>query len=619
MDDEQTIPRRILELAARRGGRPALRHKVEGHYRPVSWQELDLQVRTFARALLALGLRPGERVAIMANNGPEWVFADQGIMAAGGVSVPVYHTEGLDAALHILRDSGSRFLFLYSPLLAREWAERLPEVPQLERIILLEGEPPHTLFMRKEEFLRQAAAVAPTRLDETLASGRAEDLATLVYTSGTTGFPKGVMLSHRNFLSNVAAATELFAIGDGDECLSFLPLSHVFERMAGYYLMLLQGAVIAYAESVDLVPANLAEVRPTVLISVPRLYEKMYARIMERALGGGALKKQVFFGALHLCQGLVRKQLRGEQPGMLLRRSAEIARSLVFAKLRAPLGGRLRFFVSGGAPLGRDIAEFFLAVGVPIYEGYGLTETAPVLAANSPAAIRPGTVGRPLPGVHLRIAEDGEILAQGPGVFQGYWGQPEETRAAFTEGWFRTGDIGEIDADGFLAITDRKKDLIVTAGGENVAPQFLEGRFKSDKFIAGAVVFGDRKPFLTALLVPNFENVEKFARTEGIPFLNHCDLVSHPRILELIRQRVDLVQEGFPPFQRIKRFTLLSRDFQKDEVTPTLKVRRKEVFAHFGTIVEGMYLPTDHAMHDSAFCVVEPDAAGGINPRSPGA
>jgi long-chain acyl-CoA synthetase len=605
MNSPQTIPQRILKLAAERGDRPALRHKVQGSYQTITWQEFSLQVRNFSRSLLALGLVPGERVAIMANNGPTWAFADQGAMAAGGVTVPIYHTEGLEAALHILRDSGSRFLFLYSPLIAREWADRLPEVPQLERIVLLEGEPPHPLFMGQEEFLGLAPAVAPSDLEEMVAAGHADDLATLVYTSGTTGLPKGVMLTHRNFLSNVEAATQLFAIGEEDECLSFLPLSHVFERMAGYYLMLLQGAVISYAENFDSVPANLTEVRPTVLISVPRLYEKMYARIMERTLGGSVLKKQLFFGALKLCRHELQQQLRGERPGLLLRRSAKMARAVVFAPLRARLGGRLRFFVSGGAPLGRDIAEFFLAVGMPIYEGYGLTETAPVLAVNTPDAVRPGTVGRPLPRVSLRIAEDGEILAQGPGVFQGYWGRTEETRDAFAGAWFKTGDIGELDADGFLTITDRKKDLIVTAGGENVAPQFLEGRFKSDKFIAGAVVFGDRKPFLTALLVPNFENIEKFANEQGLPFLNHCDLVNHPVILELIRQRVDHIQEAFPPFQRIKRFTLLSRDFSKSEVTPTLKVRRKEVLKHFGTIVEGMYLPADHAIHDSGFCVVD--------------
>lgn len=602
MGYQQTIPQAILQLAASRGEGAALRHRAGGSYHTITWREVDEQVRTYACALIALGLRPGERVAIMANNRPMWVFADQGAMAAGGVSVPIYHTEGLDAALHLLRDSGSRFLFLFSPLVARELSERLPEAPGLERIILLDGEPSHPSFLSVAEFLRLAASVPATALEETLAAGRADDLATLVYTSGTTGVPKGVMLSHCNFLSNVAAVTELFPIGAGDECLSFLPLSHVFERMAGYYFMLLRGAVISYAESFDSVPANLAEVRPTVLISVPRLYEKMYARIMERVLNGGILKKQVFFGALRLCQHMVQMQLRGERPGLLLRQTAEVARSVVFAKLRAPLGGRLRFFVSGGAPLGRDIAEFFLAVGIPIYEGYGLTETAPVLAANCPSAIRPGTVGRSLPGVQLRIAEDGEILARGPGVFQGYWGQAEETATAFVNSWFKTGDIGELDADGFLAITDRKKDLLVTAGGENVAPQFLEGRFKSDKFIAGAVIFGDRKPFLTALLVPNFDNVEKYAREEGIPFLNHCDLVSHPRIIELIRQRVDLIQEDYPPFQRIKRFTLLSRDFSREEVTPTLKIRRKEVLANFGTIVEGMYLPMDHGLHDKGFC-----------------
>jgi long-chain acyl-CoA synthetase len=280
---------------------------------------------------------------------------------------------------------------------------------------------------------------------------------------------------------------------------------------------------------------------------------------------------------------------------------------VVFAPLREHLGGRLRFFVSGGAPLGRDIAEFFFAVGLPIYEGYGLTETSPVIAANTPQHFRLGTVGRPVPGTEVRIADDGEILARGPGVFQGYWNQPEQTAEVFDDGWFMTGDIGHLDADGFLAITDRKKDLLVTAGGENIAPQVLENVFKTDKFITNVLVYGDRKPYLTALIVPNFDNIEKFAKEHRIDFLNHCDLVNHPQVLRLIRDRIDLHQVNMPPIQRIKRFTLISRDFSgsEGEVTPTLKIKRKVVARHFHRVLEEMYLPHDHGVHDNGFCIVE--------------
>lgn len=602
-----TLPRMVLHQARRLKGQTALRRKEKGAYRNISWDKLEEHVRLFARGLLALGLQRGERVALMAPNCPEWAYVDLGVLSCGAVSVPVYHTEGLSTLLHIVKDSGSRFLFIHSPLLTRELAEHLDELPELERVILLEGETENPEIISRDDFQKGAERVKTGEVDHTLAQGNAADIASIVYTSGTTGLPKGVILTHLNILSNIEACCRLFDIGEEDECLSFLPLSHVFERMAGYYFMLYQGATIAYAENVDSVPLNLTEARPTVVMSVPRLYEKMYARVMERVLSGPWIRKQIFFAALKSCRALVRKELAGEEPGPLHRLLAETARTTVFAPLRSHLGGRLRFFISGGAPLGRDVAEFFLAAGLPIYEGYGLTETSPVIAANSPGALRLGTVGRPIARTEVRIAEDGEILVKGPGVFQGYWNHPDATEEAFIDGWFKTGDVGTLDADGFLAITDRKKDLIVTAGGENIAPQHLENLFKSDKFLANAMVYGDRKPYLTALLIPNLENLESYARHKKIDFLDYCDLVNHPQILHLIRRRIDSLQEGYPTFQRIKRFTLLSRDFSKEEMTPTLKVKRKLVTERFHKILEEMYLPQDHGMHDSGFCAMEDD------------
>jgi long-chain acyl-CoA synthetase len=359
------------------------------------------------------------------------------------------------------------------------------------------------------------------------------------------------------------------------------------------------------------------EVHPTIVISVPRLYEKVYARILERALAGPWLKRQLFFAAKRAGLAHTRTLLSGRQPSVFLRLAAATAQHLVFSRLRAPLGGKLRFFISGGAPLAKEIAEFFLAAGLPIYEGYGLTETSPVLSANFPGKHRPGTVGRPLANTTIRIAADGEILARGPGIFSGYWNDPDRTAAAFTDGWFQTGDIGEFDPDGFLVITDRKKDLIVTAGGENVAPQNLEGLFKGDKFIASSMVYGDRKPFLTALVVPNFDNLEKFARRHEIVFLNHCDLVNHPKILALMRSRIDLLQQDLPAFQKIRRFTLLSRDFCGDEVTPTMKLRRRIISEKFHQVLEGMYQPQGHGIHDTGFCVVDDHSASGAGrPRN---
>jgi long-chain acyl-CoA synthetase len=581
----------VLEQARRLRGRPALRCKEKGAYRDILWEDLEKSIRSFGRGLLGLGVARGERVAIMAPNRPEWVYADLGSMACGALSVPIYHTEGLKHILYILKDSESRFLFIHSPLVAEALIQHHGELPHLKRIVLLEGVLPYARCLSLNDFLRQAEKVADADLDRWIEAGAQEDVATMIYTSGTTGPPKGVLLTHANFLSNIEACIQQSEIGEGDECLSFLPLSHVFERMAGYYLMLHQGAVIAYAESLDTVPVNLLETHPTIIVSVPRMYEKLYARIMERVLSGRWLSKQIFFAALKAGKTFAVRELADERPSLLLRWGAALGRKIIFAKMKERLGGRLRFLVSGGAPLGKPLAEFFMAAGIPIYEGYGLTETSPVIALNTPGATRLGTVGRPVPGTEVRIADDGEILVRGPGVFCGYWKKSKETNEVFINGWFKTGDVGWLDEDGFLTITDRKKNLIITAGGENVAPQNLENLFKTDKYIANAMVYGDRKPYLTALLVPNFDNLEKYARTNKLDFVSHCDLVAHPAVLELIQQHIDSLQKELPSFQKIKRFTLLPRDFSREdgELTPTLKVKRNIVATRFHNVLEEMY------------------------------
>jgi long-chain acyl-CoA synthetase len=366
---------------------------------------------------------------------------------------------------------------------------------------------------------------------------------------------------------------------------------------------------IAYAESVDTVPANLMEIRPTIVISVPRLYEKIYSRILERVTTGPWLKKQIFFLAVRAGKKSVTRQQQGLEAGMLLKIALSLFDKLVFAKLQERLGGRLRFFISGGAPLVKEIGEFFLAVGIPIYEGYGLTETAPVIAVNSPGHHRLGSVGRPLSNLNITFAADGELLVEGPSVFQGYWNQPDMTAQALRDRWFSTGDIGHLDEDGYLFITDRKKDLIVTAGGKNIAPQELENQLKTDKFIANLMVYGDRKPYLTALVVPDFEALQKYADYKHIDFLDLCDLVRHPQVLNLIRRRIDRLQHEAPSYKRIKRFTLLSRDFSADEgeVTPTLKLKRKQISKNFAAVLEDIYRTRGQAIHDTSYCVVAPE------------
>jgi len=603
----ETLAKMILRQAESYGAKTALQRKVDGTYTDISWNEMATNIAAFARSLSALGIGQGDRVAIMAPNCPEWVYADIGALSCTAISVPVYHTEGFDTLRHIVNDSGSRILFLASQLLAREVADQWEEMGSLEKVVMIEGQPDHPNMLSLSDFRALGDSVKDSDVKQRLDAGAGGDLATLVYTSGTTGVPKGAMLTHRNILSNIEACAQLYAITESDTCLSFLPLSHIFERMAGYYFMLSKGVTIAYAENIDSVPLNLTEVQPTIVISVPRLYEKMFARVMERVLAGPWIRKQIFFAAVKIGRAHVARQLAGQPDPALLKIGLALAGKLVFSKLRERLGGRLRFFISGGAPLVQNVAEFFLAAGIPIYEGYGLTETSPVLACNRAGAIRLGAVGKSVPGTEIKIADDGEIIARGPGIFKGYWQNPEKTAEVLQDNWFHTGDIGEIDADGFLKITDRKKDLIVTAGGKNIAPQFLENLFKTDKFLANAVVYGDRKPFLTALLVPNFDNIEKYARYKKIDFLNHCDLVNHPRILDLVRRRIDRMQASLPSYSRIKRFTLLSRDFTADEgeVTPTLKIKRKAVAANFQQVLEGMYLATDHGNHDTGFCVIE--------------
>src|SRR5581483_11489839 len=378
---------------------------------------------------------------------------------------------------------------------------------------------------------------------------RPDDVATLIYTSGTTGEPKGVMLTHDNLYSNVMASTVAVPFAGDDTCLSFLPLSHIFERMAGHYLMIATGTSIAYAESVDTVPENLVEVRPTIVLSVPRLYEKMYARVLENALSGGAAKKRIFEWARGVAERWANVRLAGGTPAGLLALQYRLAQKLVFSKLKARTGGRLRYFVSGGAPLAAEINKFFYAAGLEILEGYGLTETSPVISVNTPKNFRIGTVGKPVAGVEVMIAADGEILTRGPHVMKGYYNKPAATADAIdAEGWFHTGDIGEL-RDGFLAITDRKKDIIVTAGGKNIAPQPIENKVKTNKYVSQAVMIGDKRKFPILLVVPDWDAVEKWAQYKQIGYTSRADLMANPALREKMEREVAQELEGLARFE----------------------------------------------------------------------
>jgi len=572
----------------------ALRRKIDGHWKPISVAELHDQVRAASAAFRELGIRPGDRIALLSENRLEWAITDYACLTARCAGVAVYPTLPPKQIAYILRDSGASAVCLSTAAQLAKVQEIRGELPALRHVIGFDQGLGGSGVLGFEELLARghgAKGRYPDWRDDAL---RAEpgDLATLIYTSGTTGEPKGVMLTHGNIASNVVTSMDILPITDRDECLSLLPLSHIFERMAGHYLMLAAGVVINYAESIDLVPQNLLEVRPTIACAVPRLYEKIYARILEAASTGPAFKKKLFFWARRVGAEWTERRLAGRAIPLDLKLARGIADRLVFSKLRERVGGRLRYFISGGAPLSPEIAKFFYAAGLQILEGYGLTETSPVVSVNTPEHYKIGTVGRPIHDAQVRIAEDGEILVRGPLVMQGYYNKPEATREVLEpDGWFHTGDIGELDLEGFLRITDRKKDLIVTAGGKKVAPQPIEGMLKLNRFISNAVMLGDRRKFPIALLVPNFERLEPWARETGLSWKDRDDLVKQPEVEEHLASEARKSLRDLARFEVPKKFVILARDFsiESGELTPKLAVKRKVVEQNYEAAIEAAY------------------------------
>ncbi|HET7024845.1 MAG TPA: long-chain fatty acid--CoA ligase, partial [Gemmatimonadales bacterium] len=512
--------------------RPAvMRHKRDGAWRPISYVELYARVRDTSFGLAALGVAKGDRVAILSENRPDWAVADYACLALGAADVAIYPTLPAKQIEYILRDSGAVAVCVSNATQLAKIREIRANLPALKHVIGFDPDTKGAGVVWMDELLERGRGAGGDEAEwrrQALAA-RPDDVATFIYTSGTTGDPKGVMLTHGNITSNVVAGLAVLGLQSDDECLSFLPLSHIFERMAGHYVMMQSGTIINYAENFDSVPANLIETRPTVVLSVPRLYEKIYARVLESAMGGGPVKRNIFFWAKRTGEECIDlQQARKPIPGAL-RFGRALADRLVFSKLRARTGGRLRFFVSGGAPLAADIARFFHAARLPIYEGYGLTETSPVICVNSVEHLKIGTVGRPVPGVEVKIAPDGEILTRGPHVMKGYYQKPEATREVIdAEGWFHTGDIGDLDLEGFLKITDRKKDIIVTAGGKNIAPQPIENAVKGSKFVSNAVMLGDKRRFPVMLVVPNFGNLQAWARHKQLAFADDGALIALP-------------------------------------------------------------------------------------------
>jgi len=569
----------------------AFRHKRNGKYSNISHkQTLDL-VDSASQGLLALGLAKGDRVALLSENRYEWVLADLAILSAGQINVPIYATLPAKQIEYMLKDSEARAVFVSTPEQLAKIESIRQGLPNLSHIIVFETDAANDSNITLEQLAQRGADSPQTEpYKERIATIGKYDWASIIYTSGTTGDPKGVILNHWNFVSNVLGALDLFELGPNDRCLSFLPLSHVLERTGGYYAMMYAGATIAFAENVDTVPQNLLEVAPTVMVSVPRLYEKMYARILDTVTAGSSIKKGLFFWAIGVGKRYVNEMLEKRLKGST-KFQYHIASRLVFAKLKARTGGKLRFFISGGAPLAREIAEFFYAAGLPVMEGYGLTETAPVLTLNSFENFRFGTVGKAVQGVTIRIAEDGEILAKGPNIMLGYYKKPDLTNEVLDGEWFHTGDIGHIDNDGFLTITDRKKDLIVTAGGKNIAPQPIENLLKTNKYIAEAVVIGNKRKFIAAIIVPNMDNVRTFATAAGLSDQSDAELVKDPKVVQKFNSEIDQLSEHLASFERIKKFVLLQKDFtiEGNELTPTLKVKRAIIEAKMKDEIDALY------------------------------
>jgi long-chain acyl-CoA synthetase len=575
-----------------------LRFKRGETWHDISSAEFRRAVEELSMGLRALGLERGERAGILSENRPEWAFADFAALAAAAVDVPIYATLTPTQILYILNDSETKMLFVSTPAQARKVQEIRAQATHLQHVIRMEEMPADaaagTISIDEvREKGRPALQADPEAVRTRAAEVTATDLATLIYTSGTTGDPKGVMLTHRNLVSNTVGSSQVFsAMGKDDVALSFLPLCHVFERMSGHYLMLLQGCSIAYAESVEKVPANMVEVRPTVMCSVPRLYEKMYARVHEKVASDPPVRQQIFRWAVGVGRAMFRHQVERTTPGLLLRAQFAIADKLVFSKIKERTGGRLRLFVSGGAPLAREIAEFFGAAGLLILEGYGLTETSPVITVNRPDAIKPGSVGLPIKDVEVKIAPDGEILTRGPHVMKGYFKKPDATAEAIDpDGWFHTGDIGVIDDRGFLTITDRKKDIIVTSGGKNIAPQPIERLLKSSPLVGEVVMIGDRRNFPAALVIPAFEALEKWAREKGVAFASREELIARPEVVALYDQTVKELVGHLAQFERIKKIALLPREFsiETGELTPKLSVKRRVVEQKYKDVIDRLY------------------------------
>ena len=598
----QSIPAMLRANARQFAERVALGYKKDGSYLSLTYEIFYERVLMAARGLRKTGMKQGDRVAIFSENRAGWAIADFAIQSARGITVPIYATNTAEQAAYVINHSGAKIAFVSNHLQYEKLLQVRDQVPGLTQVISFErflGKhelPVYTLY-QLSEISHPLQEVERLEIEQCIDAIRPEDLLTIMYTSGTTGVPKGVMLTQANILFDTYYGLQkLEALTMHETFLSFLPLSHVLERTAGYYAPLMTGCQVAFCESAEKVIENMHEVRPTVMVSVPRLFEKIYGRVYENVHQMHPLQRTIFHRAIEIGKKYINVRYINPGPKGLLGIQYRIFDRLIFRKIRARFGGSLRYFISGGAPLDKVINEFMWVIGIPTFEGYGLTEASPAITLNSPWKVRYGSVGTPLPGTEVRLAEDSELLVRGPQVMLGYYKDPEATADTLQDGWLRTGDIARIDQDGYVFIVDRKKEIIVTSGGKNIAPQPLENELRMDKYISQALVYGDRKPYLVALLTPNLERLIELARAEGLNYLDVEELVANRRVLGLYGERVQLVNAKLAPYQTIKKFILLPRDFSVEggELTPTLKLKRKVIYQKYQARIEGMYLHHDN-------------------------
>ena len=596
----QSVPDMLRQHAARFSSHPAVKYRKQGSFVVLNYAQYYDRALMVARGLRKLQVKPGDKVAILSENRAGWIIADMGILCAAAVTVPIYATNTPEQVAYVLDHSEAKLVFVSSRAQYLKILKFRAALPMLQLVVSFErflGDPslPVTTFYQLSEIDDPILDQEKAELEKVIAGITTDSLMTLIYTSGTTGIPKGVMLSHRNILFDVwHTIKKARVLSEQEVLLSFLPLSHVLERSVGYYLPVMMGGLIAFADSFEKIAENMVELRPSLIVSVPRLFEKIYSRIFESVHQLSLFKRTMFRRGLAIGKRYVYATYIDKNAGPLLRAQYAIADRIIFSKLRRRFGGNLKLCCCGGAPLDQNINEFFWIIGIPIIEGYGLTETSPVLCINSFEELRFGSVGTPLESTEITIAADGEVLVKGPQVMIGYYKDPVGSKEAFQDGWFKTGDIGTLQ-DGYLSITDRKKDLIITAGGKNIAPQPIENLLKRDKYISQAFVYGDRRPYLTAVLVPTIERLLEFALEKNLNYNDLDDLVVHEPVRRLYEQRIKAVNDDLAPYETIKRFVLLPRDFsiEAGELTPTLKLKRKVIGENYKEKIEQMYALTE--------------------------